>query len=118
MSQQTIRIQKQTADIQRILRLVEVTGRTGLCAVCHHFPIYTIRPSVSSMTCGRMQCRRAWLLNEPWRCPECKSMDFERVEMTWDSEGRKLYRCGQQNKTFAIQHRTFETVTETETEAV
>jgi len=67
------------------------------------------------MTCGRMQCRRAWLFNEPWRCQFCQSLDFSRIDMKWDEEGRKLYSCGKCKKTYAVHNRmTFETMADVE----
>lgn len=114
MSLQSERVQRQIAEIENLRRLILQCNLTKLCAVCHISPVYTIRPGVHSMTCIRMQCKRAWILGEPYRCQACKSLDFERLEMQWDNDGRKLYRCNKCQKTYAIHHRTFEAVIDSE----
>lgn len=68
--------------------------RTGLCVSCREQPVYTIPGTGrTSMTCGRMQCRRAYLLWELVRCPQCQSFDFWRLVFQEDERGNKLYEC-------------------------
>lgn len=68
--------------------------RTGLCVSCREQPVYTIPgTNQTAMTCGRMQCRRAYLLWELVRCPRCQSLDFWRLVFQEDERGNKLYKC-------------------------
>lgn len=70
------------------------------------------------MTCTRPQCKRAWLLFEPYKCELCGSMNFERVPLAWDDKGRKLYHCRTCKKTYAVARQVvFETMADAEREA-
>lgn len=117
MSQQTIRTQRKVAELQTLMAIIQRSERTRLCAVCSLSPTYEISPGVHSLTCGRMQCRRSWLLREPWRCEVCKSLDFERVGIQADQDKPKVYHCGNCKKNYVIKGRTVETLAETEAEA-
>lgn len=45
------------------------------------------------MTCTRSQCRRAYILFELAKCPNCGSYDFRRLMGQEDKIGNKLYEC-------------------------
>lgn len=89
-------------EATRIKVAMAWSTKTGLCAIYRQVPAWKIREGVYSNTCQRIQCIRAWIFKEPWRCPTCKSLEFWRV-MT-DLE-RKIFYCRQCNRDYSIRGR-------------